>query len=110
MFTILTLFILIKVSLARNPCENIIDNYELYHKKKSQKNDFVCWTNIFNTLNDNSNYKYDNICIYAFEKHICHMILYNNENYETLPKKWCSHEYKIARDTYEKKCTLGYFK
>jgi hypothetical protein len=109
MLAILTLFILINVSKSfiRNPCENIIDNYEEYYW--SRRNDIVCWENIYNRLRDNSKYEYDNICVYAFEKHICNMIHYNNENYGNLPKKWCSDEYENARNTYENKCTLGYF-
>lgn len=106
---LLTLICTTTSSVVRNPCKNIIDKYELYKRTKAQRDDIVCWENIYNNLNDNSNYIYENICVYAFEKHICNMIVYNNENYENLPKKWCSHEYENARITYEKKCALGYF-
>tara|TARA_Y100000816_G_C26020782_1_gene534025 strand:- start:64 stop:528 length:465 start_codon:yes stop_codon:yes gene_type:complete len=93
---------------VRNPCENL-ENYNAYYRSEAQRNDISCWENIYNNLNDNSNYNYENVCVYAFEKHICNMIVYNNENYKNLPKKWCSHEYKNARITYEKKCSQCYF-
>jgi len=96
------------VEIQRNPCKNIIDNYQIIYEE-NMKMKGSCWENIYNTLNDNSNYKYDNICVYAFEKHICNMIVYNIENYENLQKNWCINEYKNAVNTYKEKCSRGYF-
>ena len=106
----LTLIYTTTSSVVRNPCKNIIDDYQtIYEKNKKNKMKSGCWENIYNRLTDNSNYKYDNICVYAFEKHICKMIVYNNENYKNLPKNWCINEYKNAINTYEKKCSRGNF-
>ena len=99
-----------KAEVIRNPCKNIIDDYQIiYEKNKKNKMNSECWENIYDRLRDNSNYDYDNICVYAFEKHICKMIHYNNENYGNLPKNWCINEYKNAINTYEKKCSRGNF-
>ena len=91
---------LYKVNSLRNPCENIM---ELVRIKSTEQS---CWDNIFERVSDNSLYKYENVCITAFEKHLCQMMKYQKKHHT---KNWCNQEYKQSYDNYRNKCSKGIF-
>ena len=130
MYTFLSLFasfnLITAATFKRNPCDGILTleqiNNEISKLGTKYKSIWTppptgesrCWNNVHIHLVDNSNLDLElgsNICLLAFEQHLCKMVKYTDEHMKKPEFKdnWCQNEYSSLHLNYYKKCTNGDF-